>query len=73
MSRVEPAMVFPVFLERRKQSEITKKENIQHARTTLAENPVIAPYTHSKDMAKTKVNHLRFFRRNNFKMNKISS
>jgi hypothetical protein len=43
MSIVEPAMVLPVFRGKRKQSEITKKENIQQARTTLAENPVIAP------------------------------
>jgi hypothetical protein len=43
MSNVDPAIVLPVFLERRKQSDKTKKENIQQALTTLAENPVIAP------------------------------
>ena len=66
-------MVFPVFLESRKQSDKTKKENMQQALTTLAENPVMAPYPHNKVIARINVNHLRFFRRNNFKINKMSS
>ena len=72
MSIVDPAIVFAVFRESKKQSEITKNENMQQARTTLAENPVMAPYPHKRVMAKIKVSHFLFFRNRSFRMKRIS-
>ena len=72
MRIVEPAIVFAVLRDSKKQSEITKKENMQHARTTLAENPVNAPYPHKRVMARIKVSHFLFFRNVIFRMIRIS-